>query len=507
MIKQLLIVYLDAYDGCSININSEGKMMREPPGNVLSTITAFPDCIPVKYPLLINQLGYAYAVIKGQGNPYALRIGSKAFDALIYHNAHDVNRKIRKQEVAEISEYFTIKAELSGVTGQVWTRTAKIDDGIEIDLGDEDHIRIKITASNGVEIISEGSTTLFCRNAKSLPIVKPDLISSDLQLLKKYINLNHVDFMLYLAFITYSIANPKTPSSNYVMMVLNGHGGSGKSFATRTAINLIDPSSIGVQIFPKTTKELAIATQNSHVVGYDNMRNFSAEMSDTLCVACTGGFISSRALYTNDEQSSIYLHAALVLNGLSNLVNYDDLAQRSLILHMKPLPHESRLSALEINDSFNRDLPKIMGGLYQFIANVLAKLPDAEVVHPERMLDFSKWLAAMEIADAVPQGIYQYEYSENIINAHFAGLSENLLGAAVIELVESLNGREWEGTPTALLHKLAQMDCVNPRSSDWPNCPIKLSKRLKTLSTAFLTQGISIAFHHGKERVIRINKL
>jgi hypothetical protein len=484
-------------------------MMQKLSTDVVSTtVTAqFPDIITKNHTLVINQLGYAYAVIKSQGNSYALKIGSKAFDALIYHYAHLENRRIRKQDVAEISEHLTVKAELSGCTEKVWGRIAKINSGLEIDVGDDDHTRIRITASNGVEIISEGSTTLFCRNAKSLPIVRPDLISSDLQLLKKYINLNHVDFMLYLAFITYSIANPKTPSSNYVMMVLNGHGGSGKSFATRTAINLIDPSSIGVQIFPKTTKELAIATQNSHVVGYDNMRNFSAEMSDTLCVACTGGFISSRTLYTNDEQSSIYLHAPLVLNGLSNLVNHDDLAQRSLILNMKPLPHESRLSALEINESFNHDLPKIIGGVYQFIANILAKLPEAKVTHAQRMLDFSKWLAAMEIVDGAPEGVYQHIYSENIINAHFAGLSENLLGAAVIELVEYLNGREWEGTPTALLHQLAQMECVNPRSSDWPNCPIKLSKRLKTLSTAFLTQGISIAFHHGKERVIRINKL
>ena len=64
------------------------------------------------------------------------------------------------------------------------------------------------------------------------------------------------------------------------------------------------------------------------------------------------------------------------------------------------------LSALEA------DLPVIQRGLFDLIAQIMAHLPSVEVTNPQRMIDFVRWLAALEMVDGTPAGIYQDVYAE-----------------------------------------------------------------------------------------------
>ena len=68
---------------------------------------------------------------------------------------------------------------------------------------------------------------------------------------------------------------------------------------------------------------------------------------------------------------------------------------------------------------------------------ILLKLPEAKVKHPERMLEFVQWIAAMELAMGIPQGDLQAMYSDNLRESQQHGLMENALGAAVIECAAS----------------------------------------------------------------------
>lgn len=449
--------------------------------------------------LITDQLGHAYIVVEGDGNHYALRIGSKAGNALIYHYAQN---KIRKQELKEINEQLIVKAHGSG---QVWNRVGKIDGGIEIDIIDGKNTRLCITAK-GIEIIKQGSTTLFTQNPSALPMVMPAK-TGDIRLLKKHTNLDHVEHFLFVVWIAYTLAHPKEPSTKYLHLVVQGEQGSGKSSIANIVVRLLDPSRIKLQIFPKNANDLAIASQHSHVLSYDNMRYFKDEMSDILCVASTGGSISTRALYTDSDQAVNHLHAALVLNGRFNLIHNSDLAQRCLILHTKPMAESSRRSEEEIAQEFERDLPFIFRGLLDLIVGIFQSLPQAKVVHPERMYAFVKWLAAAEVLYGVTAGTFQYEYSQNLKKAQLNSLMENHLGTAIIDFVHKLDGDFWEGTPTALLSTLSNLPSVNSRAHDWPQNAIALSKRLQALKSSLLTQNISVVFHHGTERQITVTKI
>lgn len=466
----------------------------------------FPHNLPKKLNLILGQTGLAYSVFKNDGNHHVYSVGSRVLNNLIREIAQQEGLTLRQHDLKDINHYLQAWAEMSAVKSDVWHRVAPIPDGIEIDLGDEKHTRVRIVAGD-VKIVSEGSETLFYKPPTFQPMVLPS-DKGDLKRLKGYLNLAPVSELLLLAWVSYTLAHPKIPTSKYVILVLQGSQGSGKtSLCKNIILNLIDPSRVGVQILPKNSKDLAIAAQNAHVLCYDNIRGFSEQMADILCVAATGGSLSSRQLYTDTEQQVLYLHVALVLNGIHSFIDQPDLAQRCLPIELLAIPETQRKSEKELVDELNEDLPAIMRGLFDLIAEVFKYLSQAEVTNPERMIDFVQWIAAMEKVNGVPVGTYQAVYSDALCQGQRESLLDNLLAAEILDFAEKFKGREWSGTPCSLLSELnAQATRGTQRSRDWPRNPIALSKRLAPLHAGLLTQGVSVEFSRGKHRKITITK-
>ena len=158
-------------------------------------------------------------------------------------------------------------------------------------------------------------------------------------------NLHPKDYLLFVAWLSYTLAHPKVSTSKYLILILQGEQGSGKtSLCNNVILRLIDPSAIGVQRMQADEKDLAIAVQHAHVVAFDNVCGFKSSISDLFCIVSTGGQVTSRRLYTDAEQIVIHLHGALVLNGIHSFVTQSDLAQRCLTLQLLPIPDEKRQS-------------------------------------------------------------------------------------------------------------------------------------------------------------------
>jgi hypothetical protein len=75
---------------------------------------------------------------------------------------------------------------------------------------------------------------------------------------------------------------------------------------------------------------------------------------------------------------------------------------------------------------------------------------------PQRMYDFSKWLAAMEIVDGVPAEVYQASYAAALNEGQLDSIRENVVGSAILDFAASLKTGEWSGTPAKLLEELDQ---------------------------------------------------
>jgi len=122
------------------------------------------------------------------------------------------------------------------------------------------------------------------------------------------------------------------------------------------------------------------------------------------------------------------------------------------------------------------------------------------------MIDFVKWLAAFEIVDGAPEGVYQMSFSEAIHQGQLESLLDNSLASAFVDSTNSGMDDIWTGTPSALLAELNKSAPPGTqRSRDWPHNPIALSKRLKSLAAALTSQGIHVSFGRGKNRNITVD--
>lgn len=463
----------------------------------------FPHSLPCLLELIRAQNGKAYSVRRDKSNPYALAVGSRALNNVIREIARCEGITLRQSAITEVNHYLQAKVDMTGFAVNVSYRVAPIPDGIKIDLCDESHTHVRITAGQ-VDIITEGSETLFWRTTSCRAMVMPSPVGN-LKLLKKYVPLDAVSHLLLVAWITWTLAHPKCATSKYLILLLQGGEGTGKSALSKLLLRLIDPSVTGVQALHKKPQDFAIAAQHAHVVCYDNLRGLTHAMADLMCTAVTGGSISSRQLYTDSDQNVLNILVALVLNGIHAFVDQPDLAQRCLPLQLQVIPEDKRKSEADMETELATDLPAIQRGLFDLIAKIFEQLPNAKVTSPTRMLDFSKWLAAMELVDGTTAGVYQDVYCDALNQGQLDALLENLLAAAVLEFAEGQADGVWSGTPAELL---AQLNFTatpgTQRSREWPQNVIALSKRLLPLQAGLLTQGVSLELSRGKHRTITI---
>lgn len=490
----------------SSSVKSSGTTSRQAMPPNTPAIAKFIFSLPKKLKLIVSQNGVTYVEMGNEGNHFVLRVGSRQLDNLIRTWALYEGLRLRKADISEANDHLISYADMAGVTANVWYRAAPIPGGIELDLGDQMVTRVKVTAGR-VEIVSTGSETLFHSSPVSRPMVIPTQ-DGNLKLLKSHVNLNDLDFLLFIAWLSYTLAHPKVATSKYVILVIQGDQGSGKTYlCNHVILNLLDPNHVGVQVFPGNSKDLTIAAQNAHVLCYDNMRNFRPDMADILCMAATGGAISNRALYTDSDQHIHYLHVALVLNGIHSFITQADLAQRCMPIRTQTMAEANRKSEAAMVKALEADLPVIFRGLLDLIASVFQHLPDAEITNPERMLDFVHWLAAMEKAHGLPAGVYQAAYSSALHQSQMDSLLDNSLGAALIEFTADMKGNTWDGTPAELLRELTSLVTTGTTySREWPQNPISLSKRLNALKSSLQTQGIAVELSRGKHRTITIRK-
>ncbi len=489
---------------------SDGAVVVPPtiqavPEGVVTSPQQLLRLLPRKIRRVVAKHGGVYVVMEGPSQ-YAVLLRSPKGKLVIRSLAQHYGIALRSSDVADIIEYLHADAEMHAQTVDVWQRVAVIPGGVEIDLGDENHNRVRITPGM-VELVAVGSTTLFARSSTIRPMPVP-AAAGNIKLLKGYLNIYDDSFVLLVAYLTYTLAHAKVSTSKFLILVIGGHQGSGKTWTNRVIKRLIDPSAIEVQSMPGNGRDLAIAAQGAHLLCYDNLRALTPAVADLLCIASTGGSVATRQLYTDAEQAIHVLHVALVLNGIHSFIDQPDLAQRCLRIDQRPLAEGRRRTEEEMTAQLNADMPVILRGIFELIANILTHLPEAEVTNPERMLDFVRWLAAMEKVNAVPAGVYQAVYSATLQQGQLDSLMENHLAAVVVEFAETHMDGKWSGTPAELLAELnAHVAIAAQRTSDWPKNPISLSKRLNSLQAGLSSQGIRVELTRGKQRTVTITKI
>lgn len=446
--------------------------------------------------------GKAYLIEAGHGNPLAHRVGGKMCNEVLQNLANKHGKLLTQKKLAELNAMLRALASTIKVIREVWYRVAPMEGGIMLDVGDEARTQLKVTA-DGIETIHDMSPVLF-RRTSTMRALPPLVDEGDITLLNKYVNLNDEERILFILWMTYTMAQPKQEGKSYVILVIQGDQGSGKSsLCNNVIIPLLDPSSVGVQTFPKTAKDLAIVCENSHVACFDNVRNFKAETSDLLCMASTRSALSGRTLYSDSDQHVDVLHGAIVLNGIHPFVLQPDLGERCMTVYTKSLVGQRKTSE-EMRKELLADRPAIFRALLDIIVAIFGAMPEAVITKQERMIDFVKWAAAFEAAKGLPD-VLQQAYSASMQESQHEMLRGNSFASAILDFADDLKSSVWVGTPQELFVRLSEVYSINQqRSIDWPSNAIGVSKRLNGLKASLLSQGIEVQLSRGKERKITI---
>ena len=136
--------------------SSDSKVQLPVPGSTvdLPKIGGIPVCR--------GNDGNTYIRVADTKNASVLRVGTRPADLFIRRLAQQRGDRLKTNELRDINDDLIAYAELSGQTCDVWYRVAPYEDGIELDVGDDQHTRIRVTPGK-VEVITEGSETLFYR--------------------------------------------------------------------------------------------------------------------------------------------------------------------------------------------------------------------------------------------------------------------------------------------------------------------------------------------------------
>lgn len=219
---------------------------------------------------------------------------------------------------------------------EVHLRTAVHEGNIYLDLCNDKWEAIKISPDK-VDVIST-PPVLFHRNKdmKSLPCP----VSGDISLLRKFINVkSEEDFLLLISWMVAAMR----PGFAFPILVLQGEPGSAKTTTSRIIRDLIDPNEASYKSFPKEEKDLMISATHGWILSFDNLSHITAAVSDNLCKMSTGAGFSSRKLFTDGDEQTIFVKRPVILNGITDFISRTDLLDRCITIELEPIPDAKRV--------------------------------------------------------------------------------------------------------------------------------------------------------------------
>ncbi len=389
---------------------------------------------------------------------------------------------VSEATVSNISRLLSAHAKYDGERVAPQLRIAKQDGRHLIDIGDP--------LWRVIEVSSEGYRTLeklpvsFYRtdNMRSLPIpTEPDL-----KKLWLFVNVKPKDRIFILAFILECLRK----GTIFPVLELVGEQGTAKSFTQNVCRELTDPNKVALRSAPKSTEELFISAGQSSVVSLNNMSFLKADMQDAICVLSTGGGISSRKLYTNDEELVINVMRPCMMNGISPIATAPDLVDRTIRLELPEIKDKAIPSELEAK--FESAKPEIFAGVLRLFSRALKFMPEARKYEcNDRMADFII-LGFAILLSMGREANFANLYAKKKLVSFTQGLESS---PAMLCLIKYVEKSPYSGTYGRLLDKL--LNCY-PRAR-FPKSPRGLSDLLRRHAPVLRKLGLVIK-HHPKRK-------
>jgi len=296
--------------------------------------------------------------------------------------------------------------------------------------------------------------------------------------------------------ITAMLVQALRPVGPYPIGTLQGEQGNGKSMLAECIRELIDPNRATHRAEPREQEALALAAYNGWWVSFDNLSRVQPWFSDALCRLSTGGGLSRRKLYTDDEESLFFASRPILLNGIEELAIRSDLADRAIVISLERPRH--RKTEAEIRRRFKALRPKILGALLDVLAEGIRNQETVRLADPPRLADFARFIVACEPTLGWKPGQFLSAYERNRAAVAESQVQDSALACAIQNLLAKHN--PWVGNAKALLAALGSNPFLGETAYGLPLGTRALGNAMRRLAPSLRSNGIGIEFvKHGRE--------
>ena len=385
------------------------------------------------------------------------------------------------------------KAHFDALAREVCIRVGGLNGKLYLDLCDDTWRAVEIDATRWRVIDRPPVRFRRAAGMKALPVPQRN---GSIKPLRSFLNVaSDTDFVLAVSWVLAGLRD----RGPYPVLVLSGEQGSAKSTFAAILRALLDPNTAPLRALSRDDRDLFIAANNGHVLAFDNVSGLPAWISDTLCRLATGGGFAARQLYSDSDEMLFDACRPVILNGIEDIVNRPDLADRALFLTLEPIAEENRRLEAELWSEFEVERSRILGGLLDAVFEGLKRLPETRLPKLPRMADFAIWGAACEPA-LWSAGTFLSAYSGNTAGSVEAVIDADPVADAVHTMMTKQ--REWTGTAKELLNAVV-VEVADERitkSKSWPATPEALRGRLRRAATGLRKIGINILFPGKRDR-------
>jgi DNA polymerase I-like protein with 3'-5' exonuclease and polymerase domains len=455
--------------------------------------------------LLIESAADATFFHDEQGDPWAivpvgthhetLRVRDRSFKRWLVRNLYTAAGKTPNAEaLSQALMLLEARAVFDGPQRSLASRLAKHDDSIVYDLADAEWRAVTITPQ-GWEVVQRPG--VFRRGSNTAPQVVPQSGGQLAQVLDFLPSMDEQTQVLVQVYLVTCLV----PDIPHPIPVISGQKGAAKSTLSRVFRRLVDPAQEELLSLPNDPNELALLLARNYLPAFDNLDGIQPRQSDRLCRASTGGGITKRKLYTDDEEVVLSFRRCVVLNGIQPGVTRPDLLDRTIPLHLERMEPGQRKEEREFWAAFEVARPRLVGALFAALAQALRRYPTVRLPALPRMADFCRWGYAVAEALDLGGADFLHAYTEAIGVQNTAAIENHPVAAAVLaffggrdDIATKKEGHElWSGTAADLLTALeetAAAQRIDAKAKSWPKAAHILMRRLNEVKSNLLDIGV-----------------
>jgi hypothetical protein len=358
--------------------SSEEEVKKESQADILIRLSE-------KAEFFQNELEEAYAAVVINDHKEVMKVMSKKFKMWLTKQYFEkTNKAPTSDAMNQALGVMEMKSAFDGGEHSLSLRVAEKDGAYYYDLANDNWSVVKMEP-NACHVLSN-PPILFTRNKNTKAQVLPNF-DGDLKLLLNHIRIKNEDAqILYLVYLVTCFI----PNIPHAVLVFSGEKGASKSTSMRMTRQVVDPAVQELLTMPNSIQDLALSLANNYMPSFDNLDGLSAEKSDLLCIASTGGGFSKRKLYSDQDETLLDIRRCVGMTGINVVVSRADLIDRSIIIELDRIPEDERKEESNIWTALEQDRAKIVGGALTTLSKAMALYPNVKLDKLPRMADFTR---------------------------------------------------------------------------------------------------------------------